>query len=281
VKANSKFLNFPFYGEVRLNRNGDISYLNVLDRIKRYGKTAVRLRAPISLTSPFPDTLVTGYRIVLTPEEVKSTILDQLPIRPDSIRVNVHSEITDTPQGNVNIKRNDKTVATTSFMRTVNVERSVEIKIEPFGWEPVNEIAPMIDWDKSYSYTQKIFISREAELPFGIIEKRDGKSSTALFNVRTKKNVNATSTGYPSIKAVPNPVINDLRFEIDNVSAGSYIIRIKNILGELKIEKKVTIDSSDVIPVDIDALRKGSYFYILEDSNGNVISTKRLIVLRP
>jgi len=279
-QKKSDFINLPFYGLVKL-RNEYITHLSIVDPIKKYNSNEIRLSKPIGLTIPSEGPLVSEYTLVLGPDELKSSLLNQLPIRPDSVRVRVLLELNDEPQGTVSIKRKDKTTSASSFSRTVNVNRSVEIKIEPFGWESVSEIAPMIDWDKNYSYTQKIYTDSEFRLPIAMTEQRDGISKAAVLSESKNGVSGKTTSGYPTITAVPNPAINDLRFEVDNVNPGTYTIRIKNILGELKIEKRVTMDSSEIIPVDIDSLRKGSYFYILEDDDGNVLSTKRLIVLRP
>ena len=278
-QVKSKLLKVPFYGNVKLNSNYEITHLKAIDPISVYSIKTVRLKKPIGLTQPSAGGVSTGYQLLFGPDELNAHFLNQLPIRPDSIRVLVDFNFSDTPGSEVKINRNSETIETTSFHRTVTMERKVEVKIEPFGWESVNDIAPMIDWDQAYSYDQVIFSNAKMHLPVGIIENRDGVRYLAVLE--NQSNNQKKVIGVPTIQAVPNPVINDLRFEINNVPSGNYTIRIKNILGEQKLTKTVSIENADIIPIDIDALRKGSYFYILEDSEGNILSTKRLIVLRP
>ena len=161
------------------------------------------------------------------------------------------------------------------------VDRSIQIKIEPFGWTPVNSVAPMIDWDHNYLIEHRYFIAAEMDIPYAIIEKVGVEYNIAVLDFARSSEEPMKISGAPQIKALPNPVINDVRFEISNVPEGIYTIKIKNILGELKIQKRVQFFSADIFPVNIDGLRKGSYFYALEDDQGNILSTKRLIVLKP
>lgn len=280
-KSNERFIDLPFYGQVKFNRSGDITHLKAEDPLRKYGYKEVRLSTPIQVSRPYAQGITTSYQLTMGPGELSSNFLNQLPIRPDSVRVVVQSIFTDQPRSQVTINRNSSSVEVESFSRQVEVDRRVEVKIAPFGWESVNDISPMLDWDQSYQYQQIVYWKENLLSPFAINEKRNGDSAFALLDQQAEKEKQQIVSGVPSIKAVPNPAINDLRFEINNVTPGSYTIRVKNILGEQKIEKTIEISSSDIIPIDIDSLRKGSYFYILEDDEGNVISTKRLIVLRP
>jgi len=72
-----------------------------------------------------------------------------------------------------------------------------------------------------------------------------------------------------------------LSIEVNNFPEGAYTLKVKNILGEVKVEKTINFVATDYFPIDISNLRKGSYFYSLEDANGNTISTKRLIIIKP
>ena len=277
---NSNTLDMPFIGRVKLDLKRDIIQLQVSDLLGGYKQRWTSLIKPLRINEPYPDQVNSGYIINLGADQLETQILDQLPIRPDSIRVVLSAVINDQDAKIVDLifKTDKKSVY--SFLRTIEVERTTFIKIEPFGWEPVNEIAPMIDWDQSFSMKQRFFIDENINIPIGILEELESTGRFAYLTFTESSSINA-NIGNPEIKAVPNPVINDLRFTVSNLEPGRYKIRIKNILGELTIEKVIDYTGPEDIPMDINLLRKGSYFYSLEDSNGNTISTKRLIVLRP
>ena len=199
VKHNqSQYLALPFYGQVRMNGEGAITHLNVIDGLQKYGSEEVQLAVPLSLTQASTEATITEYRITLGPDQLKTSFMDQLPIRPDSIRVVVRFDIVDEPHGDVRIVMEDKESIASSFYRILVVDRQVEIKIEPFGWEPVNDIAPMVDWDKNDRYVQKILTEKKIKLPLAIIEQRNGKSIVALMDVDVQPLVNKICLLYTS-----------------------------------------------------------------------------------
>lgn len=274
-------LNIPFLGIVSRNESGEIYQLEITDPLMKYGKRQVRLDRRISTQTPEVEEKTTGYHINFAPEDIDQYLLNQLPIRPDSIKVSVAVVINDSDWSDVSLKYSSTSLKNRSFTRVMNVERSIQIKIVPFGWTSVNSVAPMIDWDRSFKVEHRYFITADLDIPYAVLEKRDGQYNIAVMDWGTSNRAPRKIDGAPQIKALPNPVINDVRFEISNVPEGSYTIKIKNILGEVKIQKMVQFTSSDIFPINIDVLRKGSYFYALEDDQGNILSTKRLIVLKP
>jgi len=279
--TSSKNIDLPFLGTVSISSSGEIDQLSVSDPLMQYGTRRVRLRRSINTQAPEPELISSGYTIVLAPEEIDQVALNQLPIRPDSIKVSIEVVIKDSQWSDNRLRYKASNLDHQSFLRQMDIERKVEIKVEPFGWTPVNSVAPMIDWDRSSTIEHRYFIIKELPIPYAIIEKRDGIYNVSVLDFNRSGDSVTATLGPPQIKALPNPVINDVRFEITNVPAGIYVIKIKNILGEIKIQKTVQLSMADIFPVKIDNLRKGSYFYVLEDDQGNVLSTKRLIVLKP
>ena len=271
----------PFFGKLQMNNQGAIISLDVKDELLKFGTKKAVLANPIRLEPSGAD-VQTAYHIVLTPEEMKASSLNQLPILPDSIRITLSISYSDSDLSDLQVERLGKSISASYFSRTYHIERTVFVKIAPFGWESINEIAPIIDWDNAFDIKHIYVLEENSTTPLAIINEVTGGHSIAFLEKDVKIDTKmSTSFGGPSITAIPNPVINDVRFEVTNLSAGNYAIRIKNILGELKAYKTFTFTSTDYIPIDIKDLRKGSYFYVLEDEAGNVISTKRLIVLRP
>lgn len=84
----------------------------------------------------------------------------------------------------------------------------------------------------------------------------------------------------PDIKAMPNPAIEFVNFELNNIPQGTYKIKIYNLLGTVVWEEQHQIAGSKSIRMDTNNLKKGTYLYSLSDSKGKILATKRLIVLK-
>ncbi|MEY4904776.1 MAG: hypothetical protein RLZZ292_2591, partial [Bacteroidota bacterium] len=83
------------------------------------------------------------------------------------------------------------------------------------------------------------------------------------------------------VRAYPNPAIEEVNFELANLPASNYTIKIYNMLGSVVWKETNFVLGSKTIKANISALQKGSYLYNVTDSNGKVHATRRLIVLRP
>jgi hypothetical protein len=90
-----------------------------------------------------------------------------------------------------------------------------------------------------------------------------------------------TEVAVANIYAYPNPAIDEVNFECRNLATGNYSLKIFNLLGKTVWSKEYHIAGSRSIKVDLENVRKGTYIYCLNDSKGNTIATKRLVVIKP
>ena len=84
----------------------------------------------------------------------------------------------------------------------------------------------------------------------------------------------------PDIKAMPNPAIDIVNFELSNLPQGNYTIRIYNLLGSVVWEEQHNVTGFKSVRLDTNYLKKGTYLYSLTDSRGRMLATKKLIVLK-
>ena len=84
----------------------------------------------------------------------------------------------------------------------------------------------------------------------------------------------------PDIKAMPNPAIDIVNFELSNLPQGNYTIRIYNLLGSVVWEEQHAVAGFKSVRLDTNYLKKGTYLYSLTDSRGRMLATKKLIVLK-
>lgn len=109
---------------------------------------------------------------------------------------------------------------------------------------------------------------------------------STVESVRYKNNsttavhfVNAPGTA--TIQAYPNPATEWVRFDCSNLPADDYTLKIFSIIGKEIWKNTYTLSGNKSIRLELDDFKKGTYFYSLEDKKGNIIGTKRLVVVKP
>lgn len=82
--------------------------------------------------------------------------------------------------------------------------------------------------------------------------------------------------------AYPNPAINDLSLSMTGFTPDTYYINVFNMIGRMVMPtQSVEITGDSSIRLNISDLNKGIYLYNITDTFGNVLITKRLVVLKP
>lgn len=110
---------------------------------------------------------------------------------------------------------------------------------------------------------------------------------STIESVRYKNNAAMTpvhfvsAPGTASIQAYPNPATEWVRFDCSNLPADDYTLKIFSIIGKEIWKNTYTLSGNKSIRLELDDFKKGTYFYSLEDRKGNIIGTKRLVVVKP
>lgn len=85
----------------------------------------------------------------------------------------------------------------------------------------------------------------------------------------------------PDVFAYPNPSYDIVRFQLTNLSAGRYQLKIYNILGVPVKEVEVEVNSRrETIAVDLSTMQRGTYLFRLQDKTNHTIKTKRVVLIR-
>lgn len=87
--------------------------------------------------------------------------------------------------------------------------------------------------------------------------------------------------GAASVQAFPNPAIQWVRFDCNNLPADEYTLKIFNIVGKVVWKETFQVAGKRSITVDLEDFKKGTYLYSLSDQKGAIIGTKRLVVVKP
>lgn len=91
----------------------------------------------------------------------------------------------------------------------------------------------------------------------------------------------ADAPGTASVQALPNPAIEWVRFECNNLPSDEYTLKIFNIVGKVVWKETFQAVGKRLITVDLENFNKGTYLYSLVNQKGVIIGTKRLVVVKP
>jgi hypothetical protein len=255
-----------------------------LDALVRFTPPLVQRR---TLTFPQQDIGSSNVFIALATSDLPQEILDllDLPILPDSIRLNVETERIDfvdawgtmeIPGGSYDVLR---------FKRTETNNIMVEALVPFLGWTDVTDVvAPFLDNLGNGTTISYHFYNDEEKEPIAVATMNEDESEVTQVVYKSNEivsNTNTLTSASPNIFAYPNPAIFDARFEFTNIKPGNYNLKIYNILGVNVLQKKYYINGGRTIKVDLHDLRKGTYLYSLVDEKGKTLMTKRLMIVRP
>ncbi len=87
--------------------------------------------------------------------------------------------------------------------------------------------------------------------------------------------------GTANVQALPNPAVDKVRFECTNLPNDEYTLKIFNLVGKVVWKETFQASGKRTIRLDLDDFSKGTYLYSLSNRKGEIISTKRLIILKP
>ncbi|MBK9337851.1 MAG: T9SS type A sorting domain-containing protein [Lewinellaceae bacterium] len=83
------------------------------------------------------------------------------------------------------------------------------------------------------------------------------------------------------MQAIPNPAIDWVRFDCNNLSADEYTLKIFNIVGKVVWKETFQAAGKRAISLNLENFNKGTYLYSLVNRKGDIIGTKRLVVVKP
>ena len=256
-----------------------------LETVSRFDPPLVIRRAPLN----FLDNHQNEYdiAIALDADDIPGDILGELPITPDSIRIRANItryDLVDAwgtltiPGGIYDVLREK---------RTEYRELRLDAKVPILGWVDVTDVAleafPFegLGQDTSISYH---FFSNEAIEPIAVVELNNDETLVERVEFKgntVTSNLQTLSKLKPGVYAFPNPAIVNARFEFANLPKGRYKLKIMNILGIEEWSKTYDISGNYTDKVDISSLSKGTFLYSLTNEQGKILSTRRLVVIRP
>jgi hypothetical protein len=256
-----------------------------LETVSRFEPPLVMRRAPLNYLDDHQNEY--NIAIAVDADDIPFDILDNLPITPDSIRIRANTtryDLVDAwgtltiPGGIYDVLREK---------RTEYRELRLDAKVPILGWVDITDVAiealqlENLGQDTSISYH---FYSNDAIEPIAVVEVNNDETFVQRVEFKgntVTSNLQTLSELKPGVYAFPNPAIVNARFEFANLPKGRYELKILNILGVEEWSKTYTISGNYTDKVDISSLSKGTFLYSLTNEQGKILSTRRLVVIRP
>lgn len=227
--------------------------------------------------------LNTNILLPLPTKDIPQDILNNLPLTPDSLRINFAIERTDEVDawGTMTIPEGIYEV-----LREKRIEKQqikLEAKIGLLNWQNVTNFVnnKFLGEQNRVSYH---FFSNKTLEPIAIVkmqENGDKIANVVYKSERSNRYSEDINTSIPGIYVSPNPAIVSARFEFKNLASGTYQLKIFNILGLEVWKKEYQINGNRIEKIPLGSFQKGTYLYSLIDERGKTLATKRLMVVKP
>jgi hypothetical protein len=217
-------------------------------------------------------------------DDIPKELSQKLPFRPDSVRLKVNVRLLSTiddwgkaliPGGIFEVLREK---------HTYTYEFQVEVKLGQRRWQNItssSQVKGLFPKTTAVSYN---FWSDDALEPIVVLimDRSGNNTERAEFKIMDLDETPILKHPVPDFFVYPNPAISDVRIEFFMLPPGEYEIIFKDMIGKVRIQKKIFITGNRIEKLDISDLDKGPYYYQVRDERGVLVgNTKRLIVIRP
>lgn len=223
-------------------------------------------------------------KVTFDADDVGRSILDSLPISPDSFRLRItidRKELVDgygtviLPSGQYNALR---------LRRLDRFKIRLDAKLPFVDWKDVTELLPAKSPLGEQEKLTYFFLSEEEKTPIAIVDahpRTEAMQSVQFLQPKARTAASSQFFSEPGLYAYPNPAILEVRFDFKNLDPGFYDIRIFNILGVEVWSENYWVPGNRTVKVDLAPFSKGTYLYSIVNAEGKTLSTKRLVIVRP
>lgn len=257
--------------------------------IARYEPPFIERRAPMNFFDVNNQT--SDLSLPFSTDQLPDTLLSVLPFVPDSFRLRINTNRLDVVDAWGTCQIPGGSYPVLRMKRTDHTSTALDVKVPFLGWVDLSTliggggggtpIGNFVGTDTTVSYR---FYSGTEKQEIAVATMTNDLSSVASVRFKNNATVAAPEIDAPgaaNIQAFPNPAIERVRFDCTNLPSEEYTLKIFNIIGKVVWKQNYTINGNRSVTVELQDFRKGTYLYSLIDSKGNIIGTKRLVVLKP
>lgn len=249
--------------------------------------------APVQYEGTYQD--ATGFSITMAADQLPLDSLN-LPITPDSLRltqtINTAYEADawgtlTIPEGAHEVLRLKKIQTTNSTLEAyVNlgitaVWMPVDIALIP-GLDSLGDFAQLLQGGAVESYD---FLAEGIKEPIATVtmDSVGGNTATSVTFKAGGISVPVVEAGSFTqvFNASPNPAYDNVKINIDGFSKGAYELNLYNLTGKKVHSQTVNLRQGVSVILNVAHFPRGTYIYALQDKDGEIIRTNRLVVLKP
>ncbi len=225
-----------------------------------------------------------SFEVKFSGELIPDTLLENVPITPDSVRITVDNTREGTVDAWGSLELPDGTYDVLRERVTISSETVIEVKtflgwleIDPALLGGLGDLFAPTSTDSYRFYADgvkevlaQVNIDEDGVVTRASIRARDLNSSAIVLRPDESE-----------VFVHPNPSFGNVSFEFVNLKRGYYSIQVSNILGKRLYNQRFFVDQNARINEDLSFLSKGTYIYTITNESGERISTKRLVILTP
>ncbi len=258
-----------------------------------FAPALVERRAPLNFIDI--NSSVSSLRLTFpTDQPPLSTIFANLPVNVDSLRILRSTNRLDVVDawGTCQIPGGQYPVLRTKRTDYVTSGAEVYVVLFPgFGtWVDISTViggggggglGGLIGTDTTITY---LFLTGTEKEEIAAATMSNDQSTVTNMRFKNNATVDAPALNAPGvagISAFPNPAIDWVRFDYTNLPQDEYTLKIFNIIGKEVWKETYQLAGTNHFRVELENFKKGTYLYSLSNKKGNVIGTKRLVVLKP
>ncbi|MBK7873465.1 MAG: T9SS type A sorting domain-containing protein [Saprospiraceae bacterium] len=212
-------------------------------------------------------------------------IVNQLPVRPDSVRIRIAINRFDVVDAWGNVTIPGGTYPVLREKRTRYRETRLDAKIPPLGWLDITDVAiqslglTTLGVDTTVTYN---FYNNTSKEPIAIVTLNNEQSSAVLVQYKSNAlttDVTELESDNPQVSAFPNPAKGKVQLRFSNMKSGQYMLRMYNVLGMEVLSETYQMPGMQFeTEVDVSKFGAGTYWYSLLDNKGIVLVSKQLVV---
>lgn len=253
--------------------------------LAKYAPPIVEQRAPLQFFDI--NQVSTGLLLPFSVADLPGTIVNQLPVRPDSLRIRIAINRLDVVDGWGNVAIPGGNYQVLREKRTTYREARLDAKVPPLGWLDITDVAIQslglteLGVDTTVAYH---FFSNVAKETIAIITLDNSQSQVASVQYKANRLSTATTAINPmklELLLFPNPASDKVNLRFNNMKPGRYFLKIFNTVGMEVGQETYQIPGKEFeTAVDVIGLGAGIYWLNLIDNQGVVRITKHIVVVK-
>jgi hypothetical protein len=231
---------------------------------------------------------LSNFRITFSSMDLPAALLDQLPIRPDSLRLSQANEIKSEVDAWGTLQLPGGAFEVLRQKREVKIANRIEALLPFLGWADITPLVGELLGDFLEDSEELIyeFYSNGVAGPVAVatmsIDNPAQIDNVVYYGGEATTSVRYKDRGKLDAFAYPNPSMGQLRIQMVNLLDDVYSIHVYNIMGrEVHARRNIKASGTKVVEISLFDQPKGTYLYAIKNSRGQNILSKRFILIKP